>query len=158
VESTEGVDETLPGVFAPAIILPAQYYWALRHRTSLEGERKLMFAVLEDGVRCYLKNMVARSRHRRILFFEVRDWMEAQYSNGPFSFESLCQEFGMDGAQVRDALERRFALARESKGRTVPAMPASSSRPAQSAILRDPRPAMNSTQPGSSAGDCEAAL
>ena len=39
----------------------------------MEGERKLMFAVLEDGVRGYLKNMEARSRRARILFLEVRD-------------------------------------------------------------------------------------
>jgi hypothetical protein len=129
VESTEGLDETL-SVFAPAIILPTQY-WGFRHRTGLEGERKLMFAVLEDGVRCYLKNMDAKSRRRRILFFEVRNWMEAQGSNGPFSFELLCQEFGMDSSQVRNALEGRLALARAAIGRTPTAMRASSSRDPQ---------------------------
>jgi hypothetical protein len=128
VESTEGVDETLPGVFAPRIILPTQY-WALRRRTGLDGERKLMFAVLEDGVRCYLKNMDARSRHRRSLFFEVRAWMEAEGNNGPFSFELLCQEFGMDSSRVRNALEgrRRLALAQAAKASTPAAMRASSS-------------------------------
>jgi hypothetical protein len=69
-----------------------------------------MFAVLEDGVRCYLKNMEARSRRARILFLEVRDWIRADTNKGPFSFDLLCQEFGMDGAQVRNALERRFAV------------------------------------------------
>jgi hypothetical protein len=128
VESTEGVDETLPGAFAPAVILPTQY-WALRHRTSLDGERKLMFAVLEDGVRCYLKNMDARSRRGRILFYEVRDWMQTEGNKGPFSFELLCQEFGMDSSRVRNALEgrRRLALAQAAKARTPAAMRASSS-------------------------------
>jgi hypothetical protein len=158
VESTEGLDETLAGVFAPAIILPAQYYWALGHRTCLEGERKLMFAVLEDGVQCYLKNMDAKSRRRRILFFEVRDWMKAERNNGPFSFELLCQEFGMESSRVRNALQRRLTLAQAAKGRTVPGMPASSSRLAKLAVSRDPRPKLSSTEPGSSAGDCEAAL
>jgi hypothetical protein len=115
VESTEGLDETLPGVFAPAIILPTQYYWTLRHRTCLEGERKLMFAVLEDGVQCYLKNRDAKSRRRRVLFFEVRDWMKAGGNNGPFSFELLCQEFGMESSRVRSALEGRLALARPTQ-------------------------------------------
>jgi len=125
VESTEVLEETLPGVFTSAIILPSQYYWALGHRTCLDGERKLMFAVLEDGVRCYLKNMDANSRRRRILFFEVRDWMKAEASKGPFSFELLCQEFGMDGARVRNALEGLRALAQGAKGRTLAATRAS---------------------------------
>lgn len=107
MESTEGLNESLPVAFAPAIILPAQYYQAFRHGSCLDGERRLMFAVLEDGIECYLKNMDAKSRHRRILFFQVRNWMEADDADGPFSFELLCQEFGMEGSRVRNALERR---------------------------------------------------
>jgi hypothetical protein len=85
---------------------------SLRNRNYLDGERKLMFAVLEDGVQCYLKNMDARSRRQRILFFEVRDWMKAGRNNGPFSFELLCQEFGTEGSRVRNALESK-GLCRE---------------------------------------------
>ena len=130
MESTEGLDETLPAVFAAANILPTQYYWALRHRTGLDGERKLMFAVLEDGVRCYLKNMDAKSRRQRILFFEVRNWMKAEGNNGPFSFELLCHEFGMESSRVRNALEgrRRLALAQAANSRTLTAMRVSLSR------------------------------
>jgi hypothetical protein len=130
VENTEGLDETL-SVFAPAVILPAQYYSTLRHRAGLEGERKLMFAVLEDGVRCYLKNMDARSRRQRNLFFEVRDWMEADGNNGPLSFDLLCQEFGMDSSRVRNVLEGRLAQARAAIGSTPTAMRASPSRDLQ---------------------------
>ncbi len=127
MERTQVLEETLPGVFASAIILPSQYYSALGHRTCLEGERKLMFAVLEDGVRCYLKNMDAKSRRRRILFFEVWDWMKAEANQGPFSFELLCEEFGMDGTRVRNALEGLRSLAQGAKSRTPAAMQASSS-------------------------------
>lgn len=123
MESAEGGDERSPGTFAPAIILPTQYFSPLRHRTGLDGERKLRLAVLEDGIECYLKNMNAKSRLRRILFFQVRDWMKADYGDGPFSFDLLCQEFGMDSSRVRNALERRRATA---KGRTLTAMRASS--------------------------------
>jgi hypothetical protein len=125
VKSMEGLDETLPGAFAPDVILPSQYYWVLRHHSGLEGERKLMFAVFEDGVRCYLKNMDTRSRYRRSLFFEVRDWMEAQDNDGPFAFECLCHEFGMESSRVRKALERCLVLAQAAKGTTAPLAPAS---------------------------------
>jgi len=158
VESTEVLDETLSGVFAPAVILPAQYYWALKNRNYLDGEHKLMFAVLEDGVRCYLKNMDARSRRRRILFYEVRDRMKPDSNNGPFSFDLLCQEFGMEGSRVRNALERRLGVARATKEKAVPATRASSPRLlANLAASHDPRPGIDFTQPGSGAGDRKAA-
>jgi hypothetical protein len=57
----------------------------------------------------------------------VRDWMKAEINKGPFSFELLCQEFGMDGARVRNALERLRVLAQGAKGRTPAGMRASSS-------------------------------
>ena len=95
-----------------------------------------MFAVLEDGVRCYLKNIDARSRRRRILFFEVLDWMKPDADNGPFSFELLCQEFGMEGSRVRNALKGRLAPAPAPNGRT---MPASLPRLAKSGVPREPR-------------------
>jgi hypothetical protein len=110
MESTEGAAENLPLAFAPAVILPAQYYWALRHRTLLDGERKLMFAVLQNGLQCFLRNMGAKSRVRRSLFFEAWAWMKAKDGNGPFSFDLLCEEFGMQSSQVCKTLER-IALA-----------------------------------------------
>lgn len=124
MENMEVLDETLPGAFRPAVILPSQYYWLLRHRSGLEGERKLMFAVLEDAVRCYLKNMDTQSR-RRNLFFEVRDWMEADDNDGPFAFELLCHEFGMESSRLRKALETSLVLAQAAKGRTMALAPAS---------------------------------
>jgi hypothetical protein len=51
--------------------------------------------------------------------------MKTERNNGPFSFQLLCQEFGMESSRVRNALERRLALAQAAKGGTVP-MPASS--------------------------------
>ena len=88
------------------LFLPAQYYWALRHRALLDGERKLRFAVLEDGLQCFLRNMGAKSRGRRSLFFEAWAWMKAKDGNGPFSFDLLCEEFGMQSSQVCKTLER----------------------------------------------------
>src|SRR5579859_3378889 len=127
MENTEGLEEPVSSVFAPAIILPTQY-WALKRGTALDGERKLMFAVLEDGIRCYLKNMNAKSRRQRILFFEVLDWMKAKDKYRPFSFELLCEEFGMEGSRVRNALETQLDRVQAAKRRTVPAIRASSSQ------------------------------
>jgi hypothetical protein len=85
-----------------------------------------MLAVLEDGVRCYLKNMHAVSPRKRNLFFEVREWIHAKDNDGPFSFELLRQEFGLDSSRVRNALEGRHTVAQAAKRRHALATPASS--------------------------------
>jgi hypothetical protein len=67
-----------------------------------------MFAVLEDAIDCYLKNMTAKSRHRRILFYEVQNWMNARNRAGLFSYETLCEGLEIDPVALRAALERRL--------------------------------------------------
>jgi len=150
--------ESALDVFGSSTILPAQYYPALTHRGGLEGERKLMFAVLEDAVQCYLKNMDAKTGRRRILFFEVRDWMQRDGNSGPFSFELLCHEFGMEGTRVRTILEGRRALARAHQREIAAASPANLPLLAKSVAPPDPRRIINSTQSGARIGAWSAAL
>jgi hypothetical protein len=107
MDATERLEDTLPGSFEPDTILPTQFYELRKNRNLLQGERRLMFAVLEDAVYCYLKYMDAKSRNRRILYLEVREWMNSTRSNGLFSYDVLCTELGINGAGLRDALEKR---------------------------------------------------
>jgi hypothetical protein len=48
-----------------APLLPVQYYGLLARPRPPEGEFRLMLAVLEDAIRCYLKNMRCRTESRR---------------------------------------------------------------------------------------------
>ena len=48
--------DDLPNVFQGVGILPSQYSDEHRKKFELEGERKLLFAVLEDAIRCYLRD------------------------------------------------------------------------------------------------------
>jgi hypothetical protein len=107
VEIIDRLEESLPGKFEPDTLLPTQYYEIMRRRHSLEGERKLMFAVLEDAVECYLKNMNARPRKQRILFYEAQNWMYAKHKVGLFAFETLCEALGIEPVILREALESR---------------------------------------------------
>ena len=93
----------------PDTLLPVQYNEPIRRRSALEGEQKLMFAVLEDAVECYLKHMNAKSRSRRLLFCEVQIWINAKNKVGLFSYQTLCESLGIDAKALRTALVGRCA-------------------------------------------------
>src|SRR5216684_3039045 len=75
------------------ILMPAQYADLVRRSHTLEGELKLLMAVLEDAIRCYLRNVDAKDGERRREFIEVRSWFESGFGGraGIFGFENLCE-------------------------------------------------------------------
>jgi hypothetical protein len=112
-------------------LLPTQYYDLLRRRTILEGERKLMFAVLEDAIQCYLKNMKGRTERQRSLFAEVQRWFdgaEGAKGGSVFSFENVCRELGIDHVRLRKRLDpsRLSDLPATRNRRVTPTRPLSS--------------------------------
>jgi hypothetical protein len=113
VEIAERIQEYFGSQFEPDTLLPVQYNDLMRRRSALEGEHRLMFAVLEDAVECYLKHMNAKSRRRRILFYEVRNWMEARNRVGLFSYNTLCETLGVDAKGLKAALEDRLKKSRD---------------------------------------------
>src|SRR5271167_3008291 len=58
------------------LVLPGQYVDLVRRNHVIEGELKLLLAVLEDAIRCYLRNVDAKEGERRRDFVEVRHWFE----------------------------------------------------------------------------------
>lgn len=63
------------------------------------GVRALMLAVLEDAIRCYFRGD-ARVRA------EAELWIEVGPRHGAFSFDVICESFGLDPAATRKALRR----------------------------------------------------
>jgi hypothetical protein len=106
MELVERMEEMIDG-YAPDILLPEQFNELRRRRHELGGELKLMFAVLEDAIHCYLHHMNAKSRQRRILFYEVRDWMNSKNGKGVFAYETLCDALGIDPGRLRQVLQQR---------------------------------------------------
>lgn len=69
----------------------------------LEGEKRLMLAVLEravDDFRTYANVPTGRGRW---LFREVAAWFESS-ETGPFDFEGICQATGLDPDFIRKGL------------------------------------------------------
>ena len=108
VKTSDRLQESLADPSVTDTLLPVQYYDLMRRRNRLEGARGLALAVLWDAVECYLKNMNAKSRQRRILFYEVQDWMNCKNRVGMFSYETLCETVGLDAKSLRTALQRQL--------------------------------------------------
>src|ERR1700733_11246491 len=58
------------------LLLPGQYIDLVRRNHVIEGELKLLLAVLEDAIRCYLRNVDAKDGERRRDFVKVRHWFD----------------------------------------------------------------------------------
>jgi hypothetical protein len=107
------------------VLMPGQYDDLVRRNHVLEGEMKLLLAVLEDAIRCYLRNVNATQGEHRRQFIEVRNWFEA--GGGAtgradiFSFGNLCAALGIEPSgllsrlrmlTINDLPSRRYQMRR----------------------------------------------
>jgi hypothetical protein len=88
----------------PYPMTPDQYYDQRARSRHLEGESRLLFAVLEDAIRCYtLAARTGRRSHQRALE-EVRKWVNTEGDHDLFSFDSICRVFDIEPARLRHQL------------------------------------------------------
>jgi hypothetical protein len=97
------VDEIFSGC-----VLPVQYTPGPRGLRTWEKERRLLAAVLEDAIRCYLTNRGARTKAQLERFLEVQAWFNDRRSglgpHGLFTFESICEALGIEPGLLRKRL------------------------------------------------------
>ena len=90
------------------LLLPGQYADMVRRNHVIEGELKLLLAVLEDAIRCYLRNLNAKDGERRRDFVEARNWFEDSRvgvrRSDIFSFDNLCTALGIEPRYLLDRL------------------------------------------------------
>lgn len=85
-------------------LMPSQYFDLIGRRTMLDGEKKLLFAVLEDAIRVYVLNMNTRSATGRREFEEVCNWVNTRGNQDLFAFDALCEVFGIAPEALRQQL------------------------------------------------------
>jgi len=102
-------------------ILPVQFFGKRNNSGRTEPVMRLMLAVLEDAVRCFERDLRARSVSRRRRFLEAEDWLFRQSeSAGLFSFESVCEVIDIDPIGIRRALWlARNRLVHQSSGKVA---------------------------------------
>lgn len=107
------------GLFEPDILLPNQYFAAFRRGRAVEGERRLMLAVLEDAVDSYRKHAVACDPREQACFLEAKEWFLSSDRSWLFAFENICDVLEMNADYLRSGLDRwRRALTVRAAQRT----------------------------------------
>jgi hypothetical protein len=87
--------------FEMGLLVPVQFYDLIRRNAFLDGETLLVFAVLEDAVRTYLRQRSTRRRADHVEFAEVARWFEAKNGVVPFSFEYVCEVLELEPESFR---------------------------------------------------------
>lgn len=113
-ESSFTADERVSSLFQPDTLLSTQYFENLRRKTLFEPEKRLMLAILEDGIHCYFDNLHASGGKKKRLFEDAEAWIVASDDDWVFSFESVCDALGLNPEYVRQGLLRW----REKSGNT----------------------------------------
>lgn len=106
--------EAYTHLLQPDTVLPSQYYAALRRKTIQEPERRLVVAILEDAVDCYIKHMFSTDRRSRQLFADAEEWFADSDRDWPFAFENVCEFLNLDPVYLRNGL---LALREREHGR-----------------------------------------
>ena len=88
-------------------ILPSHFYGSPGGRERIEAEKRLMCAVLEDGVRCFERNLKDHLVQGRRAFREAEYWLFKERNVGPFSFEKVRDALGLSPDCVRRAVWSR---------------------------------------------------
>jgi len=123
---TDGVrdrtPESLAELFAPDIVLPEQFFEGARRDSYISGEKALMLAVLEDGIRCFQEHLRNPRSNPRLLSQQAEDWIRADDYEWPFSFNNVCETLGIDPSALRAALlawkAKRIAERQQTGGPT----------------------------------------
>ncbi|HEY6419280.1 MAG TPA: hypothetical protein VIX59_09775 [Candidatus Binataceae bacterium] len=82
----------------------------------MDGERNLLFAVLEDAIKCYLDyDSAERSLTKRVDFAEANQWINSSSEGSPFTFVNICYALGINPERLRGGLKRQRAGTRNLK-------------------------------------------
>jgi hypothetical protein len=100
-------DDFLARILEPDIFLPSQFYGSGTLSRKLEGERRLMIAVLKDAVECLDKYRGSRSFAGQSLYETAIEWISEISNDWLFSFNNICDLLGFDPDYLREVLLKR---------------------------------------------------
>ena len=100
-------DDFLARILEPDIFLPSQFYGSVGLTRQLEGEKRLMIAVLKDAVECLEKYRGAHDSAGQCQYMSAIEWVEDTDTEWLFSFTNICDLLGFDPQYLREVLPKR---------------------------------------------------
>jgi hypothetical protein len=117
-ESTMDTHEECQESLSLMDIVPVEDNNPIAARVRMSGEFRLMWAVLEDGLDCYLRYVNHPSPRMQEMFREAQEWIESDDEEWLFSFISICQAFQIEPDYLRNGLRRRVVELRTKQSAT----------------------------------------
>ena len=118
-------DDFLARILEPDVFLPSQFYGTGGLSRKLEGEKRLMIAILKDAVECLDKYRGTRNSAGRSHYENALEWVQDNGTDWLFSFTNICDLLGFDPDYLRSQLlKRENGSAKSDRGRflSIPLM------------------------------------
>jgi len=111
-------DDFLARILEPDTFLPSQFYGNKGLSRQLEGEKRLMLAILKDAVECLEKYRRSRTPIGRELYENALAWVEDRGTDWLFSFSNICDLLGFDPDYLREfILKREYKIAKPARSK-----------------------------------------
>ncbi len=104
----DDINSSAHRIFSPDPLVRFQHekvYGCQRGSVDHEALRKLMLAVLEDGIACFQDHFFKPSRTNKKLSQETEEWINSD-DDGIFSFNNICETLDLNPGPLRKGLER----------------------------------------------------
>jgi hypothetical protein len=88
----------------PDVIVIHEYLHVYRSNTAHTPEIRLIAAVLEDAIDCYLKYSSAKTRRGKRIFTEAAQWIFNRDEDWLFGFDNICEMLKLDPGYIRRVL------------------------------------------------------
>src|ERR1700730_8062565 len=101
------LENSIPNVLSGSAVLPLQSGDRGRRARVSDGEYRLILAVLEDAIQCYLNywNEPYDIRKRRCAW-EANRWIDSPSKTGIFAYENVCLLLEIEPDRLRQELRR----------------------------------------------------
>lgn len=100
-------DDFLARILEPDTFLPSQFFGTGGLSRKLDGEKRLMIAILKDAVECLEKYRGARGTSGRSHYENALEWVQDKSTEWLFSFTNICDFLGFDPDYLREVLLKR---------------------------------------------------
>lgn len=106
-------NDFLSKILEPDTMLPFQFYGKRQLSGHVDGQKKLMLAILQDAVECLEKYRGSRNSIQQELYQDSLNWICDPAAEWLFCFTNVCDFLGFDPSFMRQSLLEREAKARK---------------------------------------------
>jgi len=150
------VERAFAQLIAPDVLTPMQWHAGVYSESPpFYGTKRLMLAVLVDALRCLQIGARGRTAIQRRSLAEAEFWIADRRSQGPFSFETVCEAVGINPDWLRESLceWRRQRLSGGNTHRQIRRSPTTRTGPIGSSVRRRRRRANKAALAGGGVPD-----